>query len=110
MATAEAQGRNVRDLVPSGQLVTFTLDGVEFGLDIERVQEITPRTDITPVPGAPSFVMGVLNLRGSIIPVLDSRAPAPAGRKVASARASARDVSELGRRARKPVSSKTEAR
>ena len=74
MATAEAQGRNVRDLVPSGQLVTFTLDGVEFGLDIERVQEITPRTDITPVPGAPSFVMGVLNLRGSIIPVLDSRA------------------------------------
>ena len=73
MATAEAQGRNVRDLVPSGQLVTFTLDGVEFGLDIERVQEITPRTDITPVPGAPSFVRGVVNLRGMIIPVLDSR-------------------------------------
>jgi len=42
------------DLVPSGQLVTFTLDEVEFGLDINRVQEITPRTNITPVPGAPS--------------------------------------------------------
>jgi len=61
------------DLVPSGQLVTFTLDEVEFGLDINRVQEITPRTDITPVPGAPSFVLGIVNLRGSIIPVLDSR-------------------------------------
>lgn len=73
MATAEVQARQAHEFVPSGQLVTFTLDGVEFGLDIDRVQEITPRTDITPVPGSPSFVLGVVNLRGSIIPVLDSR-------------------------------------
>lgn len=73
MATAEVQARQAHEFVPSGQLVTFTLDGVEFGLDIDRVQEITPRTDITPVPGAPSFVLGVVNLRGMIIPVLDSR-------------------------------------
>jgi len=73
MATAEVQARQAHDFVPSGQLVTFTLDGVEFGLDIDRVQEITPRTAITPVPGAPSFVLGVVNLRGMIIPVLDSR-------------------------------------
>ncbi len=73
MATADAQARQASDIVPSGQLVTFSLDGVEFGLDIDRVQEITPRTDITPVPGAPSFVLGVINLRGTIIPVLDSR-------------------------------------
>jgi purine-binding chemotaxis protein CheW len=73
MATAELQARQALDIVPSGQLVTFTLDEVEFGLDIDRVQEITPRTDITPVPGAPSFVLGIVNLRGSIIPVLDSR-------------------------------------
>ena len=65
--------RQAHDIVPSGQLVTFTLDEVEFGLDIDRVQEITPRTDITPVPGSPSFVLGIVNLRGSIIPVLDSR-------------------------------------
>lgn len=75
-----------QDIVPSGQLVTFTLDGVEFGLDIDRVQEITPRTDITPVPGSPSFVLGVVNLRGMIIPVLDSRlrfhlAPKPSTEK-----------------------------
>jgi purine-binding chemotaxis protein CheW len=73
MATAELQAKQALDIVPSGQLVTFTLDEVEFGLDIDRVQEITPRTDITPVPGAPSFVLGIVNLRGSIIPVLDSR-------------------------------------
>ena len=73
MATAEAPARQAHEFVPSGQLVTFTLDGVEFGLDIDRVQEITPRTAITPVPGSPSFVLGVVNLRGMIIPVLDSR-------------------------------------
>ena len=73
MATAELQTRQAHDVVPSGQLVTFTLDEVEFGLDIDRVQEITPGTDITPVPGSPSFVLGIVNLRGSIIPVLDSR-------------------------------------
>lgn len=73
MSTAEVQAKDARELIPSGQLVTFTLDGVEFGLDIDRVQEITPRTSITPVPGAPSFVLGVVNLRGIIIPVLDSR-------------------------------------
>ena len=44
------------------------------------------------------------DLRDALEAVLDSRAPAPAGRKVVAARASARDVSELGRRARKPVS------
>lgn len=73
MTTAEVQARQAHEFVPSGQLVTFTLDGVEFGMDIDRVQEITPRTDITPVPGSPSFVLGVVNLRGMIIPVLDSR-------------------------------------
>lgn len=73
MSTAEAPTRDARTLIPSGQLVTFTLDGVEFGLDIDRVQEIIPRSTITPVPGAPKFVLGVVNLRGMIIPVLDSR-------------------------------------
>ncbi|KAK0331100.1 hypothetical protein LTR94_030226, partial [Friedmanniomyces endolithicus] len=43
-------------------------------------------------------------MRAALEAVLDRRAPSPAGRKVASARASARDVSELGRRVRKPVS------
>lgn len=70
---AEATTDRTRELVPSGQLVTFLLEGVEFGLDIDRVQEITPRSDITPVPGSPTFVLGVINLRGMIIPVFDAR-------------------------------------
>jgi [protein-PII] uridylyltransferase len=52
----------------------------------------------------------IAELRTALEVVLDSRAPAPAGRKVRSARASARDVSELGRRARKPVSPGEQAR
>jgi purine-binding chemotaxis protein CheW len=73
MTSTAIEERTAQDLVPSGQLVTFTLDGVEFGLDIAKVQEITHRSNITQVPGAPSFVIGVLNLRGQIIPVIDSR-------------------------------------
>jgi purine-binding chemotaxis protein CheW len=72
MATATME-RTAQDVVPSGQLVTFTLDGVEFGLDIAKVQEITQRSNITQVPGSPSFIIGVLNLRGQIIPVIDCR-------------------------------------
>ncbi|BDU70126.1 chemotaxis protein CheW [Geothrix oryzae] len=73
MAAETTQALLASELVPSGQLVTFTLDGVEFGLDIDRVQEITHRSDVTPVPGSPSFILGVINLRGLIIPVIDSR-------------------------------------
>ncbi len=73
MAAESTQALLATELVPSGQLVTFTLDGVEFGLDIDRVQEITHRSDVTPVPGSPSFILGVINLRGLIIPVIDSR-------------------------------------
>jgi len=73
MEATATHERTAKDIVPSGQLVTFALDGVEFGLDIAKVQEITQRATITPVPGSPSFVIGVLNLRGQIIPVIDSR-------------------------------------
>ena len=73
MAVESAQSLLATELVPSGQLVTFTLDNVEFGLDIDRLQEITHRTDITLIPGSPSFILGVINLRGLIIPVIDSR-------------------------------------
>lgn len=52
-------------------LVTFRLGREEYGVEIARVQEIIRATDITPVPGAPSHVRGVINLRGRIIPVVD---------------------------------------
>lgn len=54
-------------------LVTFNLLKEEFGVEISTVQEIIRAIDITPVPGAPSHVRGVINLRGKIIPVVDLR-------------------------------------
>jgi purine-binding chemotaxis protein CheW len=54
-------------------LVTFQLLKEEYGIEIASVQEIIRATDITPVPGAPGHVRGVINLRGKIIPVVDLR-------------------------------------
>lgn len=55
------------------QLVTFELFGEIFALPILDVREIIRPTAITPVPQAPNFVEGVINLRGQIIPVVDLR-------------------------------------
>ncbi len=55
------------------QLVSFVIENEEFGIDILTVQEIIRHVDITRVPNAPSFVEGVINLRGHIVPVVDLR-------------------------------------
>jgi purine-binding chemotaxis protein CheW len=55
------------------QLVSFKLREEEFGVDILQVQEIIRMQEITNVPNAPSFVEGVINLRGRVIPILDLR-------------------------------------
>jgi len=55
------------------QLVTFSIDGEEFGVDILTVQEIIRTMEITKVPRAPDFVEGVINLRGKVIPIIDLR-------------------------------------
>ncbi len=55
------------------QLVTFSIGEEEFGIDILKVQEIIRMVAITKVPKAPSFVEGVINLRGKVIPVIDLR-------------------------------------
>ncbi len=56
-----------------GKYLTFDLDDEVYGLNILKVKEIIGIMDITPVPQAPSYVKGVLNLRGKIIPVIDLR-------------------------------------
>ncbi len=56
-----------------GQLVVFQLCGEHYGVEISRVQEIIRMQHITPVPGSPDYVMGVLNLRGKVVPVIDLR-------------------------------------
>ena len=57
----------------AAQFLTFTLGQEEYGVDILRVQEIRGWHQVTRVPNAPAFVLGVLNLRGTIVPIIDMR-------------------------------------
>lgn len=53
------------------QMVAFKLGREEYGIDILQVQEIKKMTDITRVPHTPDYIKGVINLRGSVLPVID---------------------------------------
>lgn len=55
------------------QLVTFFLNGEEYGIDVMRVREISSMTDITKTANSPHYVKGVINLRGSIVPIVSLR-------------------------------------
>ena len=55
------------------QVLTFLLDGEEYGVDILCVQEIRGWEKPTKVPSTPSYVRGVINIRGSIVPIVDLR-------------------------------------
>ncbi len=55
------------------QMVSFNIGNEEFGVDILKVQEINRMVEITKVPQAPSYVDGVINLRGKVIPIVDLR-------------------------------------
>lgn len=52
-------------------LATFYAGGARFGMDILKIQEINRLRDMTPVPRAPDFVSGIVNLRGQIVTVID---------------------------------------
>ncbi|MBI2783086.1 MAG: chemotaxis protein CheW, partial [Gammaproteobacteria bacterium] len=53
--------------------VTFCLDDETYGINVLQVREVLRMTDIAPVPGAPDKVLGVINLRGSVVTVVDAR-------------------------------------
>ena len=55
------------------QFLTFLLAGEEYGVDILRVQEIKGWDAVTQVPNTPEYVRGVINLRGTIVPIIDLR-------------------------------------
>lgn len=65
--------RKVVQAVPQVQLVTFRLGADEFGLDVFSVHEILRYSAPTPVPKAPGFVEGVVDVRGTLVPVVDMR-------------------------------------
>ena len=55
------------------QYLTFRLAAEEYGVEILKVQEIKGYSAITPIPNTPSYLKGVMNLRGTIVPVVDLR-------------------------------------
>jgi purine-binding chemotaxis protein CheW len=65
----------LNDLTTSGarEYLTFRLDQEEYGIDILKVQEIRGYEPPTRVANAPSFIKGVVNLRGTIVPIVDMR-------------------------------------
>ena len=64
---------NTTEETASKQFVNFTLDSDVYGLDIMMVESIERITDITSVPKTPDYVLGVTNIRGDIIPVINLR-------------------------------------
>jgi purine-binding chemotaxis protein CheW len=62
------------DGAANSQYLTFVCDGEEYGIDILRVQEIKGWEGVTRLPQAEEYVLGVMNLRGAIVPVVDLRA------------------------------------
>ena len=55
------------------QFLTFQLDNEAYGVDILRVQEIKGWVPVTCIPNTPEYLKGVLNLRGTIVPIIDMR-------------------------------------
>ena len=56
------------------QWVTYKLGEETFGINVMQVQEVLRHTEIAPVPGAPDYVLGIINLRGNVVTVIDTRA------------------------------------
>ena len=53
--------------------VTFFLSQEKYGINVMQVQEVLRVSEIAPVPGAPNYVLGIINLRGNVVTVIDTR-------------------------------------
>ena len=71
MATSSAKSKTSDD--PILQWVTFKLAGETYGINVMQVQEVLRYSEIAPVPGAPPYVLGIINLRGNVVTVIDTR-------------------------------------
>lgn len=71
--SANTTGDQQQSGAESRQILTFVLGNETYGVDILRVQEIRGWSAVTKIPHAPPHVLGVLNLRGSIVPIVDLR-------------------------------------
>jgi len=62
-----------KELASANRFLTFFVEDEQYGIDISKIKEIIAPINITHIPKTPDFVKGVINLRGSIIPVVDVR-------------------------------------
>lgn len=58
---------------PILQWVTFKLENETYGINVMQVREVLRYSEIAPVPGSPSYVIGIINLRGNVVTVVDTR-------------------------------------
>lgn len=58
---------------PILQWVIFRLENESYGINVMQVQEVLRYTEVAPVPGAPEYVLGIINLRGNVVTVIDTR-------------------------------------
>lgn len=64
---------SVSTITETSQYLTFKLEDEVFALEISKVREVLDYTPVTKVPQTPNFMLGVINLRGSVVPVVDMR-------------------------------------
>lgn len=58
---------------PVSRWVTFQLEDETYGIDVMQIREVLRSQEISPVPGAPSYVLGIINLRGNVVAIIDTR-------------------------------------
>lgn len=68
------------------ELISFAIGGQEYCIDVRSVREIRGWTPATPIPQTPDYILGVINLRGAVMPVLDLRCRLGLGRTEPSTR------------------------
>jgi len=62
-----------QEIDPITQWVTFMLEGEKYGINVMQVKEVLRNIEIAPVPGAPDYILGIINLRGNVVTVIDTR-------------------------------------
>ncbi len=71
-----SEQRNVAENIAGDEVlqwVTFQLENETYGINVMQVQEVLRYNEIAPVPGAPEYVLGIINLRGNVVTVIDTR-------------------------------------
>jgi purine-binding chemotaxis protein CheW len=73
MTVLADRGAMAREVADERQYLTFSLAGEQYGIDILKVQEIRGWAPVTRIPNVPDFVKGVMDLRGTVVPIVDLR-------------------------------------